>query len=245
MLSFWVPKMKERLQKIISAAGVCSRRKAEELILSGAVTVNGVAAALGQSADPDLDTVCVNGAPLQKKKKNKYILLHKPRGYLTTLSDNFGRPTVMDLLKGVEGRVYPVGRLDMDSEGLLLLTDDGDTAHRLMHPAAEISKVYSVFVSGEDIRAAIKSMNAMRSLDGEKIAPPQVTLVEAVGGRAEINVVIHEGKNRQVRRMCAACGLRVIRLIRIAEGPLTLGDLPAGSWRYLSAGEIAAVKKEI
>ena len=172
-------------------------------------------------------------------------MLNKPRGYLTTVSDDFGRPTVMDLLKGVEERVFPVGRLDMDSEGLLLFTDDGDTANRLMHPAAEISKVYSVFVTGEEIRNSVKKMNAMRTLDGEKIAPPQVTLVESNGNKAEINVVIHEGKNRQVRRMCASCGLRVVRLVRIAEGTLTLGDLPSGGWRYLSVEEIARIKKEI
>ncbi len=234
--------MKQRLQKLISAAGVASRRAAEEMIRAGRVTVNGETALLGASADPDTDDVRVDGQALRLPARRRYIVLNKPRGYVTTLHDDRGRPTVADLIPDGGGRLYPVGRLDMDSEGLLILTDDGDAANALMHPSHQVDKVYTVFVRGEDIPGAVAKLRAMDSLEGEPIARPAVTLTERRGQDAELQVVIHEGKNRQVRRMCACCGLRVRRLIRIAEGPVTLGSLPVGKWRAMTEDEISHIR---
>lgn len=236
--------MKERLQKLIASAGVCSRRKAEELIQNGCVTVNGVVASLGESADIASDIIKVNGRTLHATAGHSYLMLNKPKGYITTVSDDRGRPTVMDLLKNVPGRIYPVGRLDYDSEGLLLLTDDGALANALMHPSGRINKVYTVFVTGDAIRASVEKMKSLRSVGAEKIEPPGVSLIESNGSRAELTVVIHEGKNRQIRRMCEQCGLKVTRLIRVAEGALTLGELKSGSWRYLTADEVRSLRKE-
>lgn len=230
--------MKERVQKLISAAGLASRRAAEKMMEEGRVTVNGQLASVGMSADPDADKILVDGEPLPKVKAHRYIMLHKPKGYVTTMSDDRGRPTVAELTQNAGGRLYPVGRLDMDSEGLLILTDDGDFANRMMHPTHEVDKLYKVNVQGADVKEAIRKMNSMRSLDGEPIAPPKVTLIERNGTGAEIHVVIHEGKNRQVRRMCAACGLNVLRLVRLAEGAVVLGELPVGQWRYLTREEV-------
>lgn len=235
----------QRLQKLISAAGLASRRAAEKMIEEGCVTVNGRTASLGMSCDPETDTVTVDGVALDVTARRRYIMLHKPRGYVTTMSDDRGRPTVAELTSSAGGRLYPVGRLDMDSEGLLLMTDDGELANAMMHPSGAVDKVYQVFVRGGDIHEAIHRLNAMRSLDGEPIAPPQVTLIERSGDEAELQFVIHEGKNRQIRRMCGQCGLRVQRLIRLAEGPLTLGALPVGKWRYLTADEIKSCKTEL
>ncbi len=229
--------MAERLQKLISAAGIASRRAAEKLIASGRVTVNGRTASLGESAEPKRDTVCVDGRPLSFGAARTYIMLHKPRGYVTTLSDERGRPTAAELVRDAGVRLYPVGRLDMDSEGLLLFTNDGAFANALMHPSHEIDKVYRTVVSGS-VAAALPRLRTMRELDGEPIRAPRVD-TEPDGA---LTITIHEGKNRQVRRMCAAAGLRVERLTRVAEGPLTLGDLPEGKWRYLTADEVNSVK---
>lgn len=237
--------MTQRLQKIISAAGLASRRAAEKMIEEGRVAVNGQTASLGMSCDPDTDTVTVDGNPITISARRRYIMLHKPRGYVTTMSDDRGRPTVAELAESAGGRLYPVGRLDMDSEGLLLMTDDGEFANAMMHPSGTVNKVYQVFVRSRDIHEAIRALNAMRSLDGEPIVAPSVTLIERSGEDAELQFIIHEGKNRQIRRMCAACGVSVQRLVRIAEGPLTLGDLPLGKWRYLSSDEIKSCKKEL
>lgn len=234
--------MKERLQKLISSAGLASRRAAEEMIKAGRVTVNGAPAELGASADPDADEILVDGEPLRLPEHRRYIVLHKPRGYVTTLKDDRGRPTVADLVRDAGGRLYPVGRLDMDSEGLLILTDDGRAADRLMHPSHQVDKVYTVFVQGQDIPGAAAKLRAMDRLEGEPIARPAVTLIERKGTGAELQIVIHEGKNRQIRRMCAACGLSVRRLIRIAEGPVTLGALPPGKWRNMAADEISYLR---
>ena len=234
--------MKERLQKLISSAGLASRRAAEEMIRAGRVTVNGAAASLGDGADPDTDDVRVDGKPLRLPERRRYIVLHKPKGTVTTMHDEHGRPTVADLTAGAGGRLYPVGRLDMDSEGLLILTDDGEAANRLMHPSHRVDKVYTVFVRGEDIPGSLAALRAMDRLEGEPIARPAVTLVERKGATAEVQIVIHEGKNRQVRRMCAACGLEVTRLIRVAEGAVTLGSLPAGKWRNMTADEISYLR---
>lgn len=231
--------MTQRLQKLISAAGLASRRSAEALITAGRVTVNGRIAGLGESADPAVDDVRLDGEPVRPAAGRRYIVLHKPRGYVTTLQDDRGRPTVAELVADVGRRLYPAGRLDMDSEGLLILTDDGAAANALMHPSHQVDKVYTVFVQGSDIPGALKKLRAMDRLEGEPIAPAQVTLLERKGDGAELQMIIHEGKNRQIRRMCAACSLAVRRLIRVAEGPVTLGSLPAGKWRSMTAEEIS------
>lgn len=233
--------MKERLQKILSARGVASRRKAEEMIQSGLVTVNGAAAALGDSADPEIDEILVEGKPLPSMNDHVYILLHKPRGYVTTLSDEKGRPNAAQLVADCGVRVYPVGRLDMDSEGLLLFTNDGDFANALMHPKHEVKKTYDTWVTGY-VPGAEARLARPIELDGYTIRPPKVTLIRAEGRKAKFRITIHEGRNRQVRRMCEAAGMTVTRLKRIKEGSLSLGDLPLGKWRYLTQGEIAQLK---
>ena len=235
--------MMQRLQKIISAAGIASRRAAEGLIAEGRVTVNGSPASVGMSADPDTDRICVDGEVISLSARRRYIVLNKPRGYVTTMKDDRGRPTVADLVRDAGTRLYPVGRLDMDSEGLLILTDDGEAANAMMHPSHEVNKVYTVFVQGTDIKSSVAAMEKMDSLEGEPIARPQVMLVELRGQGAELQVTIHEGKNRQVRRMCKACGLHVSRLIRIAEGPVLLGDLPRGKWRSMTKEEISYLQE--
>ena len=233
--------MKERLQKIMSSRGVASRRRAEEIIAEGLVTVNGVAAVLGDTADPQRDVILVEGKPLPEATRYVYIMLHKPRGYVTTLSDEKGRPNAAQLVADCGVRVYPVGRLDMDSEGLLLFTNDGDFANSLMHPKHEVKKTYTAWVTGYVPGAEIRLSRPI-TLDGYTIRPPKVTLVSAEGEKARIQITIHEGRNRQVRRMCQAAGMHVTRLCRIQEGSLRLGDLPKGKWRYLTAEEVAALK---
>jgi len=233
--------MKARLQKILSARGVASRRKAEEMIQAGLVTVNGTLARLGDTADPESDEILVGGKPLPKQESYIYILLHKPRGYVTTLSDEKGRPNAAQLVADCGTRVYPVGRLDMDSEGLLLFTNDGDFANRLMHPKQEIKKTYEVWVTGYHPGSEIQLGKSI-TLDGYTIRPPKVKLLRADGQKAKFLVTIHEGRNRQVRRMCEAAGMYCTRLRRIQEGRLSLGDLPLGKWRYLTPEEVAALK---
>ncbi|MCR4935298.1 MAG: rRNA pseudouridine synthase [Oscillospiraceae bacterium] len=228
--------MGERLQKLISAAGLASRRKAEALILAGRVTVNGQTASLGQSADPATDRICVDGRPLPTPGEHTYLMLNKPRGYVSTLRDERGRRTVAELVADAGVRLYPVGRLDLNSDGLLLMTDDGALAQRLMHPAHAVDKVYRVEVSG-DVEAALPLLRGPMELDGHALAPAQVEQL----GAMTLRITIHEGRNRQVRRMCAAAGLRVLRLTRIAEGGLTLGDLPPGRWRHLRPEELRAL----
>lgn len=235
--------MTERLQKILSTAGVASRRAAEVMIQEGRVTVNGTAAAVGMSADPETDVICVDGEPISIARRRRYIILHKPRGYVTTMKDERGRPTVADLTADAGARLYPVGRLDMDSEGLVIMTDDGAVANALMHPSHEVDKVYTAFVQGSDIKASVKQLQKMEELDGESIRPPQVMLIELKGQNAELQITIHEGKNRQIRRMCKACGMTVLRLIRVAEGAILLGELPAGKWRSLTKDEIAYLRE--
>ena len=233
--------MEERLQKLLSAAGVCSRRAAEDYITAGRVTVNGKRAELGQRADPERDTVLVDGKPLGGREEPVYLLLNKPRGYVTTLSDEKGRKNVADLTADCGVRVYPVGRLDLDSEGLLIMTNDGDLMQRLLHPKGEVDKTYHVSVYGA-VAGAEKNLSAVTDLDGEKIRPARVEILRRTKETAELSITIHEGKNRQIRRMCAKCGLTVKRLRRVREHTLELGDLPAGSWRHLTADEVAALK---
>lgn len=233
--------MEERLQKILSAAGLCSRRTAETWLTAGRVTVNGVPAALGDKADAEKDAIAVDGKPLPKAESFRYLMLHKPRGYVTTLSDERGRKTVADLVADAGVRVYPVGRLDRDSEGLLLFTNDGELAQRLLHPRHQVDKVYLVTVRG-DIRGAAERLMAITELDGEPIAPAQAAEVARHEGQAVLRVTIHQGKNRQVRRMCAQIGLHVVRLQRVQEDFLLLGDLPAGKWRYLTDQELQGLR---
>lgn len=233
--------MTERLQKILSARGVASRRKAEEMIEAGRITVNGVLAKLGDGADPEKDEILLDGRPLPSQQAYIYLMLHKPRGYVTTLSDEKGRRDVSQLVANCGVRVYPVGRLDMDSEGLLLMTNDGEFANRFMHPRHEIDKVYAVWVTGYSDSAA-ELLRRPIELDGYRIKPPQVEVVSAEGDRAKLLVTIHEGRNRQVRRMCAAAGMEVTRLCRVSEGKLQLGDLKPGKWRKLTEKELAELK---
>ena len=233
--------MEERLQKLLSAAGVCSRRAAEGYITAGRVTVNGAAASLGDKADPERDDIRLDGAPLAPREAYIYLMLNKPRGYVTTLSDEQGRPTVAELVADAGVRVYPVGRLDLDSEGLLLMTNDGALTQRLLHPSHEVSKTYHVSVYGP-VAGAAEKLAAIRDLRGEPIRPAQVRVLRQGVETAEYAITIHEGKNRQIRRMCARCDLKVKRLRRVREHTLELGDLPVGKWRYLTEAEAAALK---
>ena len=233
--------MRERLQKILSGRGIASRRKAEQMLQDGQITVNGVPAVLGDAADPELDEILVNGQPLPEQQRSVYILLNKPRGYVTTLSDEKGRPNAAQLVSDCGTRVYPVGRLDMDSEGLLLFTNDGAFANGLTHPKQEVEKVYEVWVSGYQPGGEERLARPI-VLDGYRIRPPKVVLLSANGDQAKFRVTIHEGRNRQIRRMCVSAGMRCTRLRRIQEGTLRLGNLPCGAWRYLTAEEVAKVK---
>lgn len=225
--------MNERLQKILSARGVASRRSAEVMITDGRVTVNGVVATLGQTADPSVDVIMLDGKPLPAGGEAVYIMLHKPRGYVTTLSDEKGRKTAAELVADCGLRVYPVGRLDMDSEGLLLFTNDGEFANTLMHPKHQVEKTYLTWVEGYSVDA-LQLLKKPVELDGYRIRPPKVRLVKP----GLLEITIHEGRNRQVRRMCEIAGMHVTRLKRIREGALTLDDLPLGAWRYLTPDEI-------
>ena len=233
--------MTERIQKLMAAAGLCSRRTAEEWIAAGRVIVNGRIARVGDKADPDRDTVLVDGSPLRGAAQHVYLMLHKPRGYVTTLSDERGRRTAAELVADCGTRVYPVGRLDRDSGGLLLFTNDGQLTHALLHPSHQVDKTYIVSVTGAEDGSA-ERLAAVDKLDGESIVPAQVEELHRSGTAAEYRVVIHQGKKRQIRRMCAAAGLEVTRLCRVAEGGLRLGDLPPGKWRYLTEEELGLIR---
>lgn len=232
--------MQERLQKLISQAGITSRRAAEELILAGRVTVNGaVVTELGSKADPARDTITVDGKPVRPVNTHLYILLNKPAGYMTTLDDPEGRPLVTSLLKEVNERVYPVGRLDYNTEGLLLLTNDGDWANKLMHPRHEIDKEYHVRVRGKAHKSQIDQLAAGVMLDDKKTAPASVRLIKDGEQNDWLSITIHEGRNRQIRRMCEAVSLSVVRLKRVRYGNLELGELKSGQYRMLSEAEVA------
>ena len=233
--------MEERLQKLISACGLASRRAAEAWIAAGRVTVNGEKAHLGDRADLDRDAVLVDGRPLAPGGGRTYLMLNKPRGYVTTLSDEKGRKTVADLVAGSGARVWPVGRLDMDSEGLLLLTDDGALTQRLLHPSHQVEKEYLVWVAG-NVQKALPILSAPMELDGEPLAPARVRRGRDSGGVHQLSIVVCQGKNRQVRRMCAQAGLEVLRLKRIREGGLWLDQsLRPGRWRPLTSQELLAL----
>ena len=234
--------MTERLQKIIAQAGLCSRRTAETWITGGRVTVNGRKAALGAQADPARDHICVDGVPLGRREQKRYLMLHKPRGYVTSLHDERGRKDVSMLVKDCGCRVYPVGRLDYDSEGLLLLTNDGAVTQRLTHPSHEVDKTYLVTVRG-DLRR-VPELGEEMEIDGYRIRPAQVFIVSQGDGQARLSMTIHEGRNRQIRKMCEKCGFSVRRLKRISVGAIELDHtLAPGKWRELTADEIAWLRE--
>ena len=233
-----------RIQKVLSENGVMSRRKAEEAIAQGRVTVNGHPAQPGNPVDPARDVIAIDGVRVQlrKKKQNVYIMLHKPRGFVTTTSDELGRRCVTDLVKDAPAHVYPVGRLDRNSEGLLLLTNDGAFANLVMHPSNHISKTYRVTVRPDVSDEQAAKMSAGVMLDGRMTLPATVLVLEKQDGRVVLQITIQEGRNRQVRRMCEAVGLEVARLKRTSVGPLKLGMLQPGQWRELRPGEVAALR---
>jgi len=233
--------MPERLQKIIAARGICSRRRAEEMITAGRVSVNGLTAYLGATADPEIDEIMLDGKPLPSWEAYVYLMLHKPRGYVTTLSDEKGRPDVSRLVADVSTRVYPVGRLDYDSEGLLIFTNDGEFANHLMHPKHQVEKTYDTYVTGYN-PGCLKALTSPMELDGYRLRIPKVKLLKAEGTKARLLITIHEGRYRQVRRMCDQAGMTVTKLRRIQEGSVKLGKLPAGKWRYLTPEEVASLK---
>ena len=227
----------ERIQKILSSAGVCSRRQAEQYISDGRVTVNGVVVSIGDRADVSCDRIEVDGRPISTETERIYLMLNKPRGYVTTLSDERGRHTVAELVRNCGQRVYPVGRLDMDSDGLLILTNDGAFAQKLAHPSHEMDKEYQVTVSGrlDGCEARLAALTELE--DGTPIVPAAVKAVKKGDGRYVLSVVIHQGLNRQVRRMCALAELKIHRLQRVREGRVCLGDLASGKWRMLTDAE--------
>lgn len=226
-----------RLQKFFTDSGVLSRRAAEAEIAAGRVRVNGEIARIGDKVDPTSDVVEYNGRRIlpREDKPHRYLMLNKPRGYVTTAKDEKGRQTVTDLVTGVGVRVYPVGRLDMDSEGLLLLTDDGDLTNRLTHPRHEIPKIYHVTLSSPPSKEQLRALAAPMELDGYQLQPIGVKSLSP----DTLKLTLFEGRNRQIRRMCEAVGLRVVRLCRVAIGELSLGTLPLGKWRMLTEGEVA------
>lgn len=236
-----------RVQKLLAAAGYCSRRHAEELIAQGRVRVNGKKVSLGDKARAG-DSLTVDGAEvaLEGRRNYRYIMLNKPRGYVTTASDELGRRCVMDLLDGVEERVYPVGRLDRNSEGLLLLTNDGALANAIMHPSREVAKTYRVTVRPPVTDEQLARLGAGVKLDdGFVTAPANVVVRTLEKERAVLLLTIHEGKKREIRRMCDAVGLPVLRLRRISIGPLKLGTLKPGAWRDLTSEELRALRAAV
>ena len=235
-----------RLQKILSAAGVASRRASERLILDGRVSVNGeVVRELGSRADPGRDDIRVDGRRIRADVRHRYIALYKPRGYVTTRQDPEGRPTVLDLLGRGVGYIYPVGRLDYDSEGLLLLTTDGDLAEKLTHPRHEVERVYEAIVSGAPDEAALARLRHGVFIDGRRTAPAEVrrgATVKSAQPTTKLTISLREGRNRQVRKMCQVIGHPVRALTRVRLGSITLGRLRPGEWRELGAAEIATLK---
>lgn len=231
--------MIERLQKIISACGECSRRSAEKLIESGKVRVNGVVASIGDKADSERDVIEVNGKVISGGERY-YIMLNKPRGYITTLDDEHGRKTVSELVD-VGARVYPIGRLDYNSEGLLLMTNDGELTYKLTHPSHDIPKGYIVTVRGK-LEDALTVLKSPIEIDGRMTRPADVTVLRENSEGGLLHITIREGRNRQIRRMCEAANLRVVRLKRVTIGDLLLEKMPAGRWRHLTESEVRYLK---
>lgn len=235
--------MKMRIQAIISSSGLCSRRAAEKLISDGRVKVNGITALTGQSADSQSDIITVDDIPLVLPDSKKYILLNKPTGVITSMSDERGRKCVSSLVSDCPARVYPVGRLDYMSQGLLIMTDDGALAYALTHPSRHADKEYTVKVRGSINPACIKKLGSGLVIDGYKTAPAKIEVIGSNQRGGIIKITIHEGRNRQVRKMCALCGLGVVTLTRTAIGSLRLpDDLAPGHWRYLTDDQIEYLK---
>jgi len=238
--------MKERLQKILSQAGISSRRGAEELIDEGRVSVNGVLVLeKGTKADPETDLIAVDGKVLTLNVSKKYLVLYKPAGYMTTLKDPQGRPLVTDLLSGISERVYPVGRLDYNTEGLLLLTNDGEWANSLAHPRHEVDKEYHVRVKGKVAAGQMQRLACGVELDDGKAAPAEVRIVRESDNNTWLSIIIHEGRYRQVRRMCEAVSLSVVRLKRVRYGFLGLEGLKAGEYRPLTPDEVERLRRPV
>lgn len=233
-----------RLQKYLADAGVASRRASEKLIAEGRVSVNGnIIREMGVQVDENYDTVSVDGEIIRNNVKKEYIMLNKPVGFITTVSDDKGRPTVMELVSDISARIYPVGRLDYDTEGLLLLTNDGDLTYRITHPKHDIAKTYVAEVTGDISMDTINQLRRGVVIDGKKTSPAQVEVVGATQYGTKIEITIHEGRNRQVRKMFESLGCIVKKLKRTHEAGLTLGHLPLGKWRKLSESEVNMLKK--
>ena len=232
-----------RIQKYMSNNGIMSRRRAEEEIRAGRITVNGTPAVLGQKVIPGFDRVIYNGASIDiDQARRTYIMLNKPVGYITALSDDRGRPCIADLIRDVGTRVYPCGRLDMDSEGLLLLTNDGDMANKLTHPGHSIAKIYHVTADSEITPDQLYNLGRSMTIDDYTIAPVKTSIVTRKRGFTLLRMELYEGRNRQIRKMCELCGLKITRLRRISIGGLSLGELKPGKWRRLNDGEIKYLK---
>lgn len=234
---------KIRLQKFLSEAGIASRRKAEEMIRSGLVKVNGKIANIGDSVDPKTDSVSVGGKKVRKENSLRYILLNKPRGYVTTTDDDLGRKCVLELVSGVKERIYPVGRLDRISEGALILTNDGEFANAMMHPSRHVPKTYRVTVRPGITSEQVDILSTGVDIDGRMTAPADVRVLSKEEGRAVLEIVLYEGRNRQIRRMCEALELEVARLKRTAVGSVKLGMLKTGEWRDLTPQEVESLLK--
>ena len=233
-----------RIQKVLSDSGILSRRKAEEAIAEGRILVNGRPAVLGQRINPKKDHVSLDGQrlALEERQRRVYLMLYKPRGYVTTLSDEMGRRCVQELVESAPARVYPIGRLDKNSEGMLLLTNDGEFANLVMHPSHHVAKTYRVTVPGAVSEEQLVALSAGVELEDGVTMPAQVQVVEKEPGRTVLQIVLHEGRNRQIRRMCEAVGLSVSRLKRTHIGPLKLGMLGPGRWRELTPAEVGALR---
>ncbi len=227
-----------RLQKFLAENGVASRRKSEELIAQGKVKINGIKAAIGDKVNPYRDIVTVFGKKVERQKEKRYIMLHKPRGFITTMSDEMDRKCITMLLRDIEERVYPIGRLDRESEGLILLTNDGDFANLMMHPKQHVGKTYRVTVKQNATEDQIEKLRTGIVLEGKKTAPAEVAVITKEDNRMVLKFVLYEGRNRQIRKMCEALGLEVSRLKRTAVGELKLGMLPQGKWRDLTETEV-------
>lgn len=227
-----------RLQKYLADCGVASRRKSEELIEQGKVKVNGRIAQIGDKVNPKKDDITVSGKRVVKSRQYTYIILHKPRGFITTMSDEMGRKCVAELVKDVKARVYPVGRLDRDSEGMLLMTNDGEFANAMTHPTKHVPKTYRVTVRPSITDEQITALTTGIMLEGRMTAPAEVRVLTREEGRVVIEIILYEGRNRQIRKMCESLGLEVARLKRTAIGSIKLGMLPQGKWRELTEDEV-------
>ena len=233
-----------RLQKYMADCGVASRRKSEELIAAGKVKVNGVIASVGDKVDPKNDTISVNGRKLTKDKNYVYLMLHKPRGYVTTMSDEMDRKCVAELVADVGKRIYPIGRLDRDSEGLLLFTNDGEFANALTHPSRHISKTYRVSVKPAITEDQLTVLTSSLMINGKKTLPAEVRIINREAEKTTLEIILYEGRNRQIRRLCEEAGLETARLKRLSIGQLTLGGLKVGEYRHLTHDEISLLKRQ-